>query len=205
MKQNRYTFLIATTIAIAAFSCKKEAQLTSSVNDNKSVLLTATNGENSSPTARPSSSGQCNPNAYNIVLESRTLVNGNWEWVWSVQNSNPGSGNNGTFQDLSNWGMQFGTCVNPSAMVSAAHSGDGTTWTGFTPSFQIDPSQSCMTTPVLKFDFGTIGSSKSYYKLVVNQNYTEASVPGYYKSGSTTGCCTFNFIGVGCPSGQEEE
>ena len=32
----------------------------------------------------------CNPNAYAITLESKTLVNGNWEWVWSVQNPNPG-------------------------------------------------------------------------------------------------------------------
>ena len=140
----------------------------------------------------------CNSNAYIITLESKTQVNGNWEWIWSVQNSNPGNGNNGTVQDLSHWGMQFGTCVTMSSIVSAAYSADGTSWTSFTPVYQVDPSQGCMTTPVLKFDFGTTGSSKSYYKLVVNQNYEVGLTPGYYKSGKNTGCCTFDFSGISC-------
>ena len=149
--------------------------------------------------------GICNPYAYIITLESKTLVGSNWEWIWSVQNSNPGSGNGGTFQDLSNWGMQFGSCFIWSTVVSAAYSGNGTTWIPFTPVYQVDPSQNCMTTPVLKFDFGTTGSAKSYYKLVVSQAYPEGWVPGYYKSGANTGCCIFNFTGIGCPGGGIEE
>lgn len=143
-------------------------------------------------------SGPCNPNAYTITLESRTLVAGNWEWVWSVQNPNPGNGSNGTSQNLSHWGMQFGGCFAWSSVVSAAYSANGSDWTAFTPLFQTDPSQGCMTTPVLKFDYGTTGSNKSYYKLVVNQYYDVQPVPGYYKSGANTGCCTFTFSGIGC-------
>lgn len=141
----------------------------------------------------------CNPNAYVINLESKTLVNGNWEWVWSVQNPNPGNGNNGTTQNLSHWGMQLASCVNMTSIVDAAYSSNGFTWTSFTPTNQTDPSQGCMTTPVLKFDFGTVGSTKSYYRLTVNQDFSVGFVPGYYKSGVNTGCCTFYFNGIsGC-------
>jgi hypothetical protein len=59
-----------------------------------------------------------------------------------------------------------------------------------------------MTTPVLKFDFGTNGSAKSYYKLVVNMDYPAGPSPAYYKSGNNTGCCTFTFNGIGCPEGE---
>ena len=143
--------------------------------------------------------GVCNPNAYTVILESRTQVNGNWEWVWSVQNPNPGNGKNGTTQDLSHWGMQLGSCVNLTSIISAGYSRDGLTWNNFTPSYQSDPSQGCMTTPVLKFDFGTSVSAKTYYRLVVSENFTEGTVQAYYKSGINTGCCTFNFTGIsGC-------
>lgn len=153
---------------------------------------------------QPGPGGTCNPNAYTITLESKTLVNGNWEWIWSVQNPNPGNGGGGTVQDLSHWGMQFGSCFAWSYVISAAYSADGSTWTSFTPLYQIDPSQTCMTEPVLKFDYGTTGSAKSYYKLVISQDLPPGWVPGYYKSGVNTGCCIFNFMGIGCPGGQEE-
>jgi hypothetical protein len=140
----------------------------------------------------------CNSNAYAITLESLTQVGNNWEWVWSVQNQNPGNGNNGTVQDLSHWGMQFGECVIPSSVIAAAYSSNGSNWTSFTPSYEVDPSQDCMSTPVLKFDYGTSGSAKSYYRVTVNADYIPSATPGYYKSGNKTGCCTFYFTGIGC-------
>jgi hypothetical protein len=142
--------------------------------------------------------GACNSNAYTVTLESHTLVGGNWEWVWSVQNPNPGNGNNGTVQDLSHWGMQFGTCVNWAHVVAAAYSNNGTAWTGFTPSYSADPSQTCQTASVLKFDYGTTGSAKTYYRLTMSYNYATGLSSGYYKSGNRTGCCTFNFAGINC-------
>lgn len=153
---------------------------------------------------QPGPGGTCNPNAYTITLESRTFVNSNWEWIWSVQNPNPGNGGGGTVQNLSHWGMQFGSCFAWSYVVSAAYSADNITWTSFTPLYQIDPSQTCMTDPVLKFDYGTTGNAKSYYKLVISHDLPVGWVPGYYKSGVNTGCCIFNFMGIACPGGQEE-
>jgi hypothetical protein len=154
-------------------------------------------------TNRIVSSTACN--AYEIALESITPVGSNFEWVWSVRNLNPGNGNGGTVQDLSHWGMQFGSCFNFSSIVGGAYSGDGVNWTSFTPNYQVDPSQSCMTTPVMKFDFGTVGAAPSYYKLVLNQNYHYVIVPGYYKSGKKTGCCVFNFPGIGCQEPPDEK
>ncbi len=202
MKAIRYTLLAAISSLFISVACTKDAQQ-NSISQPKAETNVA--AQSTSFSGRGTTPGPCNPNAYNIVLESKTLVNGNWEWVWSVQNTNPGGGNNGTIQDLSHWGMQFGACVNPATFVSAAYSADGNTWTSFTASIQQDVSQSCMTTPVLKFDFGTIGSAKSYYRLTVSQEYLPAQVPGYYKSGTNTGCCTFYFTGMGCSTGQEEE
>jgi len=147
--------------------------------------------------------GTCNPDAYLVTLESKTQVNGNWEWVWSVQNLNPGNGSNGTSQDLSNWGMPLGFCVSWESVVGAGYSANGSNWTNFTPTYEVNPSQGCLTVPVIKFDYGTIGSAKSYFRLVVNQDYNQSSTLGYYKSGRNTSCCTFNFTGIGCGSVEE--
>lgn len=157
--------------------------------------------ENTEATAK-AAPGPCNPNAYEVTLESRTLIDGNWEWVWSVRNPNPGNGSNGTAKDLSHWGMRLGVCIEWSSITGAAYSSDGVEWTSFTPVNQSDPSQECLTTPTLKFDFGTTGTAKSYYKLVLNEEYQRGSAFAYYKAGQT--CCTFNFTGIGCSSGPVE-
>lgn len=149
--------------------------------------------------SKPQPVAVCNSNAYTITLESKTLVSGNWEWVWSIFNPNPGNGTNGTSQDMSHWGMQFGQCFNWQNVVGAAYSTNGTSWTSFTPVYQVDPSQSCVTTPVLKYNVGTTGTAKTYYRLVLNANYAIGSSFGYYKSGVRMPCCTFTFNGVGCP------
>lgn len=195
---------LASFIALAAFvSCKADSlsDMTAPPDQTTNLTATAATGtsqiqQQSSGEARISSATACN--SYNIALESKTLVDGNWEWIWSVQNLNPGNGTNGTVQNLSHWGMQFGTCFSWSSVVGAAYSSDGINWINFTPVYAVDPSQSCLTTPVLKFDFGTTGGSASYYKLVLNEDYSIGSSFGYYKSGSRTGCCTFNFPGVDC-------
>jgi hypothetical protein len=193
-----FQFVFGTIVSILIIpSCQRNSLAETFVEkNNKSAAI----AEQPAALARSSSpQGVCNPNAYTITLESHVQINGNWEWIWSVQNPNPGNGKNGTVQNLSHWGMQLGTCVNWSSVVGAAYSSNGSTWIDFTPSYQSDPSQGCMTTPVLKFDFGTAGSAKTYYRLVVNQNFTEGPVQGYYKSGVNTGCCTFTFTGIsGC-------
>ncbi len=142
--------------------------------------------------------------AYTIALESVTQVGSNYEWIWTVTNNNPGNGLNETYQNNSHWGMQFGSCFVWSSVVSGAYSGNGNSWIPFTPTYAVDPSQDCLTTPVMKFNYGTTGTAPSYYKLVVNRPYVVGYQFGYYKSGQRTGCCTFNFLGFGCPGSIEE-
>ncbi|MBC7948600.1 MAG: hypothetical protein H7Y42_12005 [Chitinophagaceae bacterium] len=181
-------------------SCQRDSIDDLSVQNQKSTIVTY----DQTAVFGQTPSGPCNPGAFTITLESRTQVNGNWEWIWSAYNPNPGNGSNGTAQNLSHWGMQMTSCVDAASLVSAAYSGDGINWTSFTPSLQQDPSQGCLTVPVLKFDFGTTGSAKSYYRLVVNQAFEPGDALAYYKSGSRTGCCTFNFTGIGDCSGPVE-
>ncbi len=189
-------FVTLVTISLTTSCQRNSLDETFVVGQDKIATITAQSSVFARNAPLP---GVCNPNAYIITLESRTHVNGYWEWVWSVQNPNPGNGKNGTIQDLSHWGMQLGSCVNLTSVASAGYSRDGLTWTNFTPSYKSDPSQGCMTTPVLKFDFGTSGSAKTYYRLIVTEDFSEGPVQGYYKSGINTGCCTFNFTGIsGC-------
>src|SRR5690348_12832886 len=112
-------------------SCQRDHSTEEKAVDNKGAV--APSPERTTTT--------CNPNAYIITLESHVLVGTNWEWTWSVQNSNPGNGNNGTIQDLSNWGMQLGSCVNPASIIAGSFSNDGITWKSFTPSYVPDQSQ----------------------------------------------------------------
>ena len=147
---------------------------------------------------------------YRITLESKTdNGNGTYTWIWSVENKNPGNGNGGTFQDLSHWNIQLANncCpapVNPcggikaqlSDVVSAATSTNGTSWQSFSPTLKPDPSiRKCnapigaQSVPMLKFDVGTNGTAKTYYKLVLSDDFgVDVSAVSIYKSGSRTQC-----------------
>ena len=141
---------------------------------------------------------------YNIELIGPIAVSNGWQYTWKIQNINPGNGNNGTAQGLSHWGfsapknMLGATCFNLSNVKSAAYSANGINWTTFTPSLKVDPA-GCLSTPVLKFDFGTNGNAYSYYRLVLNQQYPTGMTEGYFKSGKRTGCVIYSFPGIVCP------
>jgi len=184
MKTIRFTLLGSIASFLILLSCQKNAKEIAAPGTFQalpSVQHQQTNG---------------NPYAYVVTLESRTHVDGNWVWIWSVRNSNPGNGHNGTFQNLSHWGLQFDPQVDLSTIIAAGYSADGSTWTGFNPVVAIDGSQNCMIDPVLKFDFGTEGANKSYYKIVTTYDYSEGSATGFYKSGNVTGCAVFTFNGI---------
>lgn len=199
MKTIRLSYLSFIAMVLITMSCQKDAHSDSVISPVSPATATPITAQGTALSSRGTApTGPCNSTAYTVVLESRTLINANWEWIWSVQNSNPGNGNNGTVQNLSHWGMQLSPCVPWTSVTGASYSSDGITWTGFTPAYQSDPSQGCMTMPTLKFDYGTTGSAKSYYKLVLNQEYVAVPTAGYYKSGANTGCCTFVFSGIGC-------
>lgn len=197
MKKTIKFLFSVSLLALIITACQRDSSDITFVVPKENTSIATTGAETEQAQKNPAPE-VCNPSAYTVTLESRTQVNGNWEWIWSIRNNNPGNGNNGTSQDVSNWGMQLGTCVDWTSVLGAAYSGDGSNWTVFTPSYQVNPSQGCLATPVLKFDFGTSGNAKSYYRLIVNQDYEEGYILGYYKSGSKTSCCTFNFIGMGC-------
>lgn len=194
--RNRIIYPVIIFFAAASvLACQKSAYINpASDNTPASGMLP------SSGTGRYSDLAVANASTgpFSITLESRTQVGSNWEWIWSVQNPNPGNGTGGTVQNLSHWGMELGFCVTLNSIVSAAYSPDGVTWTGFTPTYQVDPSQTCYTSPIFKFDFGTTGGNKSYYKVVVNRYFEIGSVVGYYKSGKTTGCGIISFDGMSC-------
>jgi hypothetical protein len=140
---------------------------------------------------------------YVITLESITLVNGKYEWVWSIRNPNPGNGKKGTVQDLSHWDIKLGSCATFENITAAATSTNGTTWTSFIPTYQTDPSiyntASLTTGNVIKFNVSTSGSAKTYCKLVTTQNLTiNYQCVAYYKSGANTGSGTLCFPGFGC-------
>ncbi len=195
--KNFINAIVVILVTVSFASCQRNSQEATFSPAESNLPSSALNsGLSSKPAPAPA---VCNPNVYSITLESHSPVNANWEWVWSVKNTNPGNGKNGTVQDLSHWGMQLASCADINSIISAAYSVDGLTWNYFTPSYRSDPSQACLTVPVLKFDFGTSGNAKTYYRLVVNENFTVGTVQGYYKSGSNTGCCTFYFNGIaGC-------
>lgn len=142
---------------------------------------------------------------YTVTLENVTNNgNGTYTWTWSVANPNPGNGTNGTLQNLSHWDITLGACVTMADVVSGATSTNGTEWTAFTPTFEVDnsfntPNCNITTVNVLKFNLGTTGSAKSYYSLTINKNVdVDPAVTAYYKSGATTKCGTFCFPGFGC-------
>ncbi len=166
--------------------------------ETKTTTRTAIEAEFNRP---PRNMGACEPNAYLVTLISSNVETGagTWEWTWTVQNPNPGNGLNGTTQNMSHWGFPIATCVDATTIVGAAYSADGVNWNNFTPTIQPDPSQPCISDPVLKFDFGTNASAPSYYKLVLSAQYeVSETATAYYKSGSNTGCCLFQIDGMGC-------
>src|SRR3954449_6257453 len=61
---------------------------------------------------------------------------------WTIQNTNPGNGKNGTFQDLSHLCQRLNASVNPASRLSGG-------------SYGPDKSQDCLSGNLLKFDQGT--------------------------------------------------
>lgn len=124
-------------------------------------------------------------------------------WIWTVVNSNPGSGapGSGTVQDLVSWGITLGSCTNIDQVIYGSTSPDGITWTNFEPKVTMDASISGFSKPLLMFNQGTIKNQKSYYKLVVLPNLsTTPDISAVYKSGSITGSGAFTMNGFGCPA-----
>ena len=138
-------------------------------------------------------------NTYDAQLVSTTPVGTNYEWVWSVTNPVPGNGADGTLQNLSHWSLAISDMVTVQDLESVWYSNDGVNWSPLPVSFAIDKSQECYRGTVLKFDHGTTGSATTYYKLVVNKEFTSGYTLANFKSGNRTGCYNGTVMGIGTP------
>lgn len=138
---------------------------------------------------------------YIVKLENKILnKNKTYTWIWSVTNPNPGNGTpgSGTAQDLVSWGITLGSCANMGQIIIGSTSPDGITWKNFNPEVNTVSEINSISKPILMFDLGTNRSQKSYYKLVVNGNFSvNNSVSAVYKSGDKAGVLTIS--GFGCP------
>jgi hypothetical protein len=196
--------LFFSAVAVSLFiGCEKNADLSMEQKENEAARVSAPSATLSTTFPVNGESSCAGP--YTVVLESVTgNGDGTYTWTWSVQNPNPGNGTNGTIQNLSHWDITLGACVTFEDVVSGATSTNGTDWTAFTPSFEVDnsfntPNCNMTTVNVLKFDLGTTAGAKSYYRLTIDKNVdVDAAVTAYYKSGATTKCGTFCFAGFGC-------
>ena len=138
---------------------------------------------------------------YIAKLENKILnKNKTYTWIWSVTNPNPGDGTpgSGTAQDLVSWGITLGRCATMGQIIIGSTSPDGVTWKNFNPEVNTISDLSSALKPVLMFKQGTNKSQKSYYKLVVNRNFSvNNSVSAVYKSSTGAGVLTTS--GFGCP------
>ncbi len=132
-----------------------------------------------------------NCNLYNVtVAKTYNLSLNQTTFTWTVYNTAPGNGTNGTAQNLSHWDMSL--CDRAAAnLVSASMNG-----VPFTPTYAVDPAMGCVTTPVLKFNLGTVGSTSNTYSVTLAGTYSLGTGTGYFKAG--TDCCTRSFPGISC-------
>ncbi|MBP6687191.1 MAG: hypothetical protein KA160_04965 [Lacibacter sp.] len=199
--------LFFSAIAVSfLFGCEKNSELSNELK-NEAVPLAAPSATLTTTLPSPSDPACAGP--FKIVLESiSNNGNGTYTWAWSVQNPNPGNGSNGTVQDLSHWNITLGTCITFDNIVNGATSTNGTDWIAFNPTFAPDPSlpnTGCnITADVVKFNVGTSGSAKTYYRLTINEDVlVDPAATAYYKAGQS--CGSFCFPGFACkPEGPLE-
>jgi hypothetical protein len=181
------TLLCAALTTVVFIGCKKE-----SINPE----LTS----NAKPVA-----GGSNCTGYNVSLV-RTNDAFTTTFTWTIINPNPGNGSGTTIQSLSHWTFIPG-CPTKDGLeqnwddILSAEFNTGSGWDTITPTPELvrDPSQSCTSANVFKFDQGTTGSAPTMYRLVLSGNYSiDSNMVAYFKSGSRTGCCTKTVPGIGC-------
>jgi hypothetical protein len=136
--------------------------------------------------------------AYTITLQGKQTAGANEEWVWVLNNPNPGNGNNGTLQDVSHWSMALPPQAED-ALVAVQYSDDGNNWHDLPVNVDRDPSiKLCTTIDVLKFNIGTKGTDPVYYKAVFNKkfNYNPYATSYIKTGGGMAGCNMYYFGGL---------
>jgi len=138
--------------------------------------------------------------SYVINLESKIQDGSNYVWTWTLQNPNPGNGDNGTLQDVSHWDIPLSLQAE-AALISAEYSLDGgITWMSVTPEMDRDPSvRLCCLYDVLKFNVGTSGTNVNTYRLIFSEDFEEnPNATSIIKTGGgLKGCNWYVYTGVG--------
>ena len=101
---------------------KKTLKLTSQV-----VIVSAVFFALSSFTPDKKAKKQTPFTAYSVSLLNKSMIGTNEQWTWSLTNTNPGNGSNGTLQDVSHWDIAL-TPQAEAALVAAEYSFDGVNW-----------------------------------------------------------------------------
>ncbi len=122
--------------------------------------------------------------SYNLALNQTTFT-------WTITNTNPGNGSAGTAKDLSHWDLQL--CQRAAENILSVSNSLGVQ---VPANYQVDPSLSCNTSPLLKFDYGTSGSTATTYVAIFGGNFSVGTMTAYFKAG--TNCCTNTVPGVSC-------
>jgi hypothetical protein len=141
-----------------------------------------------------------NVDAYSIQLLSNSMEDsrGVQEWTWVLTNPNPGSGDNGTLQDVSHISIPL-RAEAEAALVSAEYSYDGITWISNPLSIDRDPGiKLCTSADVLKFDVGTTGSEPLYFRITFNEEFESSGLAKCYikTGGGRNGCNYYYFAGI---------
>jgi hypothetical protein len=138
--------------------------------------------------------------SYTITLVGIEKVGANDVWTWTLTNTNPGNGSNGTLQNVSHWDLPLCPTAE-AALVSAEYSFDGINWTSVPIEMERDPSiKVCTKEDVLKFNAGTVGTTPTYYRATFNRVLTvDPYAYSYIKTGGgLAGCNIYTYTGVGC-------
>lgn len=187
--KTKFLFLGMLCAALGFFACQRNV-------DPQGLAV------NEVPTAKPPIPATVNCDNYSFDA-TISYANGQTTVIWSVTNTNPGNGSNGTSKDLSHWDWVLPACIDFSKVLqgysTTTWSSDLSTWTSFVPTNTTDPSQSCNSGNVIKFDFGTSGTNTTWYAVVLDgTNYalSNNSNGAVLKAGNA--CCTRNIEGVVC-------
>jgi hypothetical protein len=180
-------FLSATAVLISCQKTKPENNF-----QEKTDLREKTN--NLGPSK--ANGGENNCYAYDVTVVSNYNSGTNQTtFTWTIVNTNPGNGSNGTAKDLSHWDMIL--CDRAAANLVSQSNSQGNM---VAPVYMVDPSLSCYTGLVLKFDYGTSGTTPRTYILVLSGNFSvDNTATGFFKAG--TNCCTRGFPGISCEIG----
>lgn len=175
-------FVCLAIISIAIFGCQKTTLNT----EETSVSEQASKGLNTTATL-----GSCE--VLNItVAQSYNAVSNQTTFTWTLVNTNPGNGSNGTYKNLSHWTMIL--CERAAANLVSQSNSLGVQ---VAPTYMVDPAMTCNADSVLKFNYGTSASIPSVYSLVLNGKFSvDTAAKGFFKAG--IGCCSRTFPGISC-------